>query len=155
MLHFFSFSYCSCRVNVSCGQAEERVLLTGLHAVADIYCECCKTPLGWKYVRFKIVDLLETIEYIFLVYFPFLYYHWKIKLHTGTCLWVESKIQRRQIYYRIGTHDQRKWMGLIVWLNQKWKKCQQRKKNHVRFRISIKCEEGKTKIHLGLSHTIL
>jgi hypothetical protein len=38
------------RVNVATGQAEERVLLTGLHAVADIYCECCKTPLGWKYV---------------------------------------------------------------------------------------------------------
>lgn len=38
------------RVNVACGQAEERVLLTGLHAVADIYCESCKTPLGWKYV---------------------------------------------------------------------------------------------------------
>jgi len=37
-------------VNVGCGQAEERVLLTGLHAVADIYCECCKTTLGWKYV---------------------------------------------------------------------------------------------------------
>ncbi|XP_032517776.1 protein yippee-like isoform X1 [Danaus plexippus] len=36
-------------VNVGCGQAEERVLLTGLHAVADIYCECCKTMLGWKY----------------------------------------------------------------------------------------------------------
>lgn len=35
---------------MACGQAEERVLLTGLHAVADIYCECCKTPLGWKYV---------------------------------------------------------------------------------------------------------
>ena len=37
-------------VNVSCGQAERRVLLTGLHAVADIFCECCKTNLGWKYV---------------------------------------------------------------------------------------------------------
>ena len=37
-------------VNVGCGAAEERVLLTGLHAVADIYCECCKTTLGWKYV---------------------------------------------------------------------------------------------------------
>ncbi|XP_066140239.1 protein yippee-like 2 isoform X2 [Euwallacea fornicatus] len=37
------------RVNVGCGPAEERVLLTGLHAVADIYCECCKTTLGWKY----------------------------------------------------------------------------------------------------------
>ncbi|XP_044760653.1 protein yippee-like 2 isoform X1 [Coccinella septempunctata] len=36
-------------VNVGCGPAEERVLLTGLHAVADIYCECCKTILGWKY----------------------------------------------------------------------------------------------------------
>ena len=33
-----------------CGPAEERVLLTGLHAVADIYCENCKTTLGWKYV---------------------------------------------------------------------------------------------------------
>ncbi|NWZ65923.1 YPEL1 protein, partial [Acrocephalus arundinaceus] len=37
------------RVNVGCGPAEERVLLTGLHAVADIYCENCKTTLGWKY----------------------------------------------------------------------------------------------------------
>uniref|UniRef100_A0A673Y799 Protein yippee-like n=1 Tax=Salmo trutta TaxID=8032 RepID=A0A673Y799_SALTR len=37
-------------VNVGCGPAEERVLLTGLHAVADIYCENCKTTLGWKYV---------------------------------------------------------------------------------------------------------
>jgi len=36
-------------VNVGCGPAEERVLLTGLHAVADIYCESCKTTLGWKY----------------------------------------------------------------------------------------------------------
>ncbi|CAG9562114.1 unnamed protein product [Danaus chrysippus] len=41
--------YLCCSVNVGCGQAEERVLLTGLHAVADIYCECCKTMLGWKY----------------------------------------------------------------------------------------------------------
>ncbi|NXG52827.1 YPEL1 protein, partial [Psilopogon haemacephalus] len=37
------------QVNVGCGPAEERVLLTGLHAVADIYCENCKTTLGWKY----------------------------------------------------------------------------------------------------------
>lgn len=45
-----------CRVNVACGQAEERVLLTGLHAVADIYCECCKTPLGWKYVSILCIQ---------------------------------------------------------------------------------------------------
>ncbi|KAK3773083.1 hypothetical protein RRG08_016187 [Elysia crispata] len=36
-------------VNVTCGPAVERVLLTGLHAVADIKCECCETILGWKY----------------------------------------------------------------------------------------------------------
>lgn len=47
--------YCNCnfvifRVNVGCGPAEERLLLTGLHAVADIYCENCHTTLGWKYV---------------------------------------------------------------------------------------------------------
>ncbi|KAH9284220.1 Yippee-like protein [Echinococcus granulosus] len=36
-------------VNVSCGKTEERLLLTGLHLVADIYCECCDTYLGWKY----------------------------------------------------------------------------------------------------------
>ncbi|CAF1515908.1 unnamed protein product, partial [Didymodactylos carnosus] len=36
-------------INVNTSAAEERVLLTGLHEVADIYCECCKTLLGWKY----------------------------------------------------------------------------------------------------------
>ncbi len=44
----FLFIYFS--VNVNTSAAEERVLLTGLHEVADIYCECCKTLLGWKYV---------------------------------------------------------------------------------------------------------
>lgn len=46
--HFVIF-----RVNVGCGPAEERLLLTGLHAVADIYCENCHTTLGWKYVSNK------------------------------------------------------------------------------------------------------
>ena len=37
-------------VNVGCGPAEERVLLTGLHAVADIFCDCCKTTLGMLHI---------------------------------------------------------------------------------------------------------
>jgi hypothetical protein len=49
ILFFLNF-----RVNVGCGPAEERVLLTGLHAVADIFCECCKTTLGWKYVSHQV-----------------------------------------------------------------------------------------------------
>lgn len=36
-------------VNVRTGPAEERILLTGRHSVADIFCACCKTTLGWKY----------------------------------------------------------------------------------------------------------
>lgn len=36
-------------VNVTTGPAEERYLLTGLHAVADINCDSCKTTIGWKY----------------------------------------------------------------------------------------------------------
>lgn len=38
-------------VNVKCRQAVKRQLLTGAHAVADIYCVCCDTTLGWKYVQ--------------------------------------------------------------------------------------------------------
>lgn len=36
-------------VNVGCKKAVQRELLTGLHAVADIYCDNCETTLGWKY----------------------------------------------------------------------------------------------------------
>ena len=37
--------------NVALGPKEDRVLLTGLHTVADIYCTGCETRLGWKYVE--------------------------------------------------------------------------------------------------------
>jgi hypothetical protein len=36
-------------VNVTVGPKEERMLITGLHTVADIFCTCCNTNLGWKY----------------------------------------------------------------------------------------------------------
>lgn len=45
---------------MGCGPAEERVLLTGLHAVADIYCENCKTTLGWKYVSNILKSLINV-----------------------------------------------------------------------------------------------
>eukprot|EP01016_Furgasonia_blochmanni_P031032 TRINITY_DN3212_c0_g1_i14.p3 TRINITY_DN3212_c0_g1~~TRINITY_DN3212_c0_g1_i14.p3 ORF type:complete len:105 (+),score=2.48 TRINITY_DN3212_c0_g1_i14:164-478(+) len=40
-----------CRVNVSCGPVEERILISGLHLVCDIYCKSCHTIVGWKYVN--------------------------------------------------------------------------------------------------------
>lgn len=36
-------------VNVTLGPKEDRLLMTGLHTVADIYCSNCQTVLGWKY----------------------------------------------------------------------------------------------------------
>ncbi|EME28025.1 Protein yippee-like 3 [Galdieria sulphuraria] len=38
-------------VNISLGPKEERVLITGLHTVADIYCNVCHTVIGWKYLE--------------------------------------------------------------------------------------------------------
>ena len=37
------------RANVSLGVKEDRLLITGLHTVCDIYCVSCSALLGWKY----------------------------------------------------------------------------------------------------------
>ena len=52
-------------VNVGCGPAEERVLLTGLHAVADIFCDCCKTTLGMSSNNL-IISYYESLIEFFL-----------------------------------------------------------------------------------------
>lgn len=36
-------------VNVIAGINEERIMTTGLHVVADIYCVYCNQNVGWKY----------------------------------------------------------------------------------------------------------
>ncbi|KAJ9516586.1 hypothetical protein QJQ45_015243, partial [Haematococcus lacustris] len=36
-------------INVALGPKEDRILMTGLHTVADIHCTSCNTVLGWKY----------------------------------------------------------------------------------------------------------
>ncbi|PRQ28990.1 hypothetical protein RchiOBHm_Chr5g0008981 [Rosa chinensis] len=37
-------------VNITLGPEEERLMLSGLHTVEDIFCVCCGQILGWKYV---------------------------------------------------------------------------------------------------------
>lgn len=37
-------------VNITLGTLEERVMLSGLHTVGDIFCCCCGQIVGWKYV---------------------------------------------------------------------------------------------------------
>jgi hypothetical protein len=48
--HGRAFLFGSC-INVNDGPPEKRLLLTGLHIVADIYCNACDTRLGWMYVE--------------------------------------------------------------------------------------------------------
>eukprot|EP00562_Extubocellulus_spinifer_P001056 CAMPEP_0178489764 /NCGR_PEP_ID=MMETSP0696-20121128/10546_1 /TAXON_ID=265572 /ORGANISM="Extubocellulus spinifer, Strain CCMP396" /LENGTH=400 /DNA_ID=CAMNT_0020117579 /DNA_START=694 /DNA_END=1897 /DNA_ORIENTATION=+ len=38
-------------VNVTIGEAEDRLLITGLHSVCDIFCKRCKSMVGWTYAR--------------------------------------------------------------------------------------------------------
>lgn len=38
-------------VNVNVGEKEERMMMTGLHTVVDIFCVGCGSIVGWKYVR--------------------------------------------------------------------------------------------------------
>ncbi|CAN6205896.1 unnamed protein product [Urochloa humidicola] len=38
-------------VNVSFGPNEDRILMTGMHIVNDIYCSCCQRLLGWRYEK--------------------------------------------------------------------------------------------------------
>ena len=40
-----------CSVNVSLGPVEDRMLLTGMHTVADLFCVGCGQPLGWQYLE--------------------------------------------------------------------------------------------------------
>ncbi|KAL2929262.1 hypothetical protein RDABS01_034673 [Bienertia sinuspersici] len=36
-------------VNVTVGEQEDRMMMTGLHTVVDIFCVGCGLPVGWKY----------------------------------------------------------------------------------------------------------
>jgi hypothetical protein len=42
-------------VNVTSGVKEDRMMITGMHTVSDIFCVGCGSIVGWKYVRFAKV----------------------------------------------------------------------------------------------------
>eukprot|EP00536_Pseudo-nitzschia_multiseries_P002038 jgi/Psemu1/251252/estExt_Genewise1Plus.C_270048 len=44
----YLFHHC---VNVRIGPAEDRLLMTGLHSVNDIFCKRCERKVGWTYTR--------------------------------------------------------------------------------------------------------
>jgi hypothetical protein len=38
-------------INVTKGPPEDRLLITGMHSVCDIFCKRCKTLVGWTYAK--------------------------------------------------------------------------------------------------------
>lgn len=38
------------RENVTVGEKEQRMMMTGMHIVVDIFCVTCGSIVGWKYV---------------------------------------------------------------------------------------------------------
>ncbi|KAG7959025.1 hypothetical protein I3843_10G051100 [Carya illinoinensis] len=38
-------------VNITLGPQEERLMISGMHTVEDIFCCCCGQYVGWKYVE--------------------------------------------------------------------------------------------------------
>jgi len=37
-------------LNITPGPVHDRMLMTGMHYVCDIFCTGCRTNVGWKYV---------------------------------------------------------------------------------------------------------
>ncbi|GAV78936.1 Yippee domain-containing protein [Cephalotus follicularis] len=38
-------------VNVMVGPQEERLMISGMHTVEDVFCCCCGQYVGWKYIE--------------------------------------------------------------------------------------------------------
>lgn len=58
-------------VNVYAGKKEDRMMMTGMHTVVDIYCVKCGSYVGWRYVRkqqmFILLLKLILVFYICLL----------------------------------------------------------------------------------------
>lgn len=50
-------------VNVTEGEEEERVMITGLHTVVDIFCVGCGSLVGWKYVSTLLKLVYPSLDH--------------------------------------------------------------------------------------------
>lgn len=50
-------------VNVALAPPEDRLLMTGVHTVADVVCAGCRALLGWKYVRSIVLYVVDRVLY--------------------------------------------------------------------------------------------
>lgn len=85
------------RANLYAEKKENRMMMTGLHTVADIYFVKCGSYVGWRYVRRKHSMLL----FLFLAFaFAYLnvFWHQPFVCKSGVWFWEEPTVQGRKIY---------------------------------------------------------
>lgn len=58
-------------MNLSAGVPEDRMLITGMHTISDVFCFDCSKPLGWKYLhafderqRYKVGKVILEAAYV-------------------------------------------------------------------------------------------
>lgn len=84
-------------VNVRCKQSVKRMLLTGPHTVADIYCENCETTLGWKYEQaFVPNQKYKEGKYIIEVVHMFKENSWDITSYNANAIMKEIELINRK-----------------------------------------------------------
>lgn len=54
-------------VNVTTGEKEDRLMMTGMHTVVDIFCVGCGSIVGWKYVRPSQEILLHKLSFYLFI----------------------------------------------------------------------------------------
>jgi hypothetical protein len=78
-------------VNVSVGEKEERIMMTGLHTVSDIFCVGCGSIVGWKYVRFRGINLNFQCIYVSIVAVSYVDFFPQETAHEKTQKYKEGK----------------------------------------------------------------
>ncbi|RDY11556.1 Protein yippee-like, partial [Mucuna pruriens] len=54
-------------VNITLGPQVEKMMISGMHTVEDIFCCCCGQILGWKYVSFTFAPLVFFLVILMVV----------------------------------------------------------------------------------------
>jgi len=52
-------------INVTVGEKEDRMMITGMHSISDIFCVGCGEIVGWKYVRFLMIIFCDIISFVY------------------------------------------------------------------------------------------
>lgn len=66
----FHSSVVLCSVNVTTGAKEDRMMMTGMHTVVDIFCVGCGSIVGWKYVSLLFDKYLIFISLLLIFSYP-------------------------------------------------------------------------------------